>query len=221
MGKSDQHDDNERGFLRGLANYGDRDFSVYMRRAFAKSMGYSGDELARPVVGIAFTAFQVQPLPPPLPRAARRREARRGGGRRAGAGVPDHLAAQVHAGAQLHEVPQPHGHGHRGDDPRPAHGLRRADGRLRQDRAGAADGRGQRRQARDPADRRPADGLALQGRPRRRLHRLPQVLDPVPRRQDGPGRDRCGGGPPRHHGGHLRRDGHRLAPWRRSPRRWA
>jgi len=25
----------ERGFLRGLQTYGDRDFSIYMRRAFA------------------------------------------------------------------------------------------------------------------------------------------------------------------------------------------
>src|SRR5262245_48045399 len=51
----------ERGFLRGLQTYGDRDFSIYMRRAFAKSMGYSGDELARPVVGIAFTASRFNP----------------------------------------------------------------------------------------------------------------------------------------------------------------
>jgi dihydroxy-acid dehydratase len=51
----------ERGFLRGLQNYGDRDFSIYMRRAFAKSMGYSGDELRRPVVGIAFTHSRFNP----------------------------------------------------------------------------------------------------------------------------------------------------------------
>ncbi len=51
----------ERGFLRGLQNYGDRDFSIYMRRAFAKSMGYSGDELKRPVVGIAFTHSKFNP----------------------------------------------------------------------------------------------------------------------------------------------------------------
>src|SRR5215212_4702820 len=51
----------ERGFLRGLQTYGDRDFSIYMRRAFAKSMGYSGDELARPVVGIAFTHSKFNP----------------------------------------------------------------------------------------------------------------------------------------------------------------
>ena len=56
-----KNDKDERGFLRGLQNYGDRDFSIYMRRAFAKSMGYSGDELARPVVGIAFTHSKFNP----------------------------------------------------------------------------------------------------------------------------------------------------------------
>ena len=44
------------GFANGLTNYGDRDFSLYLRRSFAKSMGYSGAMLARPVVGIAYTA---------------------------------------------------------------------------------------------------------------------------------------------------------------------
>ncbi|MDX2205169.1 MAG: dihydroxy-acid dehydratase [Hyphomicrobiaceae bacterium] len=53
--------DGERGFLRGLQNYGDRDFSIYMRRAFAKSMGYSHEELTRPVVGIAFTHSKFNP----------------------------------------------------------------------------------------------------------------------------------------------------------------
>src|ERR1700730_8756277 len=54
-------DSHERGFLRGLQSYGDRDFSIYMRRAFAKSMGYSGDELKRPVVGIANTYSRFNP----------------------------------------------------------------------------------------------------------------------------------------------------------------
>jgi dihydroxy-acid dehydratase len=57
----DDKDQTERGFLRGLQSYGDRDFSIYMRRAFAKSMGYSGDELSRPVVGIAFTHSRFNP----------------------------------------------------------------------------------------------------------------------------------------------------------------
>src|SRR5207249_9888563 len=41
------------GLARGLTNYGDPAFSLYLRRSFAKSMGYSGEMLGRPVVGIA------------------------------------------------------------------------------------------------------------------------------------------------------------------------
>jgi dihydroxy-acid dehydratase len=41
------------GLARGLTDYGDRAFSLYLRRAFAKSMGYSDAMLERPIVGIA------------------------------------------------------------------------------------------------------------------------------------------------------------------------
>ncbi len=41
------------GLSRGLTNYGDPEFSLYLRRAFAKSMGLSDAMLARPIVGIA------------------------------------------------------------------------------------------------------------------------------------------------------------------------
>jgi dihydroxy-acid dehydratase len=41
------------GLARGLTNYGDAGFSLYLRRSFAKSMGYSGEMLVRPVIGIA------------------------------------------------------------------------------------------------------------------------------------------------------------------------
>src|SRR5579884_2991272 len=44
------------GIANGLTNYGDRDFSLYLRRSFAQSMGYSRAMLERPVVGIAYTA---------------------------------------------------------------------------------------------------------------------------------------------------------------------
>lgn len=44
---------NEVGMARGLTNYGDRAFALYLRRSFIKSMGYSGDILKKPVVGIA------------------------------------------------------------------------------------------------------------------------------------------------------------------------
>jgi dihydroxy-acid dehydratase len=43
------------GLEHGLTNYGDRDFSLYLRRSFAQSMGYSRAMLGKPVVGIAYT----------------------------------------------------------------------------------------------------------------------------------------------------------------------
>ena len=44
-----------KGLARNTANYGDRDFALYLRRSFAKSMGYSQAMLDRPVVGIVDT----------------------------------------------------------------------------------------------------------------------------------------------------------------------
>src|SRR3954463_2933860 len=43
------------GIANGLTNYGDPDFSLYLRRSFAQSMGYSREMLKKPVVGIAYT----------------------------------------------------------------------------------------------------------------------------------------------------------------------
>ncbi len=45
-----------KGLGRGLSHYGDPDFARYLRRSFAKSMGYSDDLLSRPIVGIANSA---------------------------------------------------------------------------------------------------------------------------------------------------------------------
>lgn len=53
---SDKDQRPARGFARGLTNYGDREFSLYLRRSFASSMGYSADMLDRPIVGIAHSA---------------------------------------------------------------------------------------------------------------------------------------------------------------------
>jgi len=44
-----------RGLAGGLTNYGDKDFALYLRRSFAKSMGYSDEMLDRPIVGICYT----------------------------------------------------------------------------------------------------------------------------------------------------------------------
>jgi dihydroxy-acid dehydratase len=46
----------KRGIRRNLTNYGDPEFAAYLRRSFARSMGYSKDMLARPIVGIAQSA---------------------------------------------------------------------------------------------------------------------------------------------------------------------
>jgi len=51
---ADNHD--KRGIRRNLTNYGDPEFAAYLRRSFARSMGYSKDMLGRPIVGIAQSA---------------------------------------------------------------------------------------------------------------------------------------------------------------------
>src|SRR5436305_14933804 len=45
-----------KGLGGGLTNYGDPAFAAYLRRSFARSMGYSRELLAKPVVGITWTA---------------------------------------------------------------------------------------------------------------------------------------------------------------------
>jgi dihydroxy-acid dehydratase len=47
--------DTKRGMRRALTSYGDEAFSLFLRKAFIKAMGYSDDALARPVIGITNT----------------------------------------------------------------------------------------------------------------------------------------------------------------------
>ncbi|MBA2412720.1 MAG: dihydroxy-acid dehydratase [Burkholderiaceae bacterium] len=44
-----------KGLQRGLTNYGDAEFSMFLRKAFIKAMGYSDDALQRRIVGITNT----------------------------------------------------------------------------------------------------------------------------------------------------------------------
>jgi len=44
--------DRPQGLRRGLTQYGDPDFALYLRRSFARSMGFSEAMLERPIVGI-------------------------------------------------------------------------------------------------------------------------------------------------------------------------
>jgi dihydroxy-acid dehydratase len=51
----------DEGLEKGLTSYGDRGFSLFLRKAFIKGAGYSDDALSRPVVGIVNTASGFNP----------------------------------------------------------------------------------------------------------------------------------------------------------------
>ena len=122
-----------RGIDRGLTNYGDKDFARYLRRSFARSMGYTDAMLDRPVVGIAYTASGFNNCHRHFPEMLE--AVKRGvlAGRCPADPVSDDLAGRSLPLADQPQVPQPDGARHRGNDPRPADGCGRADGRLRQD----------------------------------------------------------------------------------------
>ncbi len=44
-----------KGLKKNLSDYGDKEFSNFIRRSFAKSMGYSNKSLDKPIVGICYT----------------------------------------------------------------------------------------------------------------------------------------------------------------------
>lgn len=48
--------DKPRGIRKGLTLYGDAGFSLFLRKSFAKAMGYSDSDLERPIIGIADTS---------------------------------------------------------------------------------------------------------------------------------------------------------------------
>lgn len=50
-----------KGLRKGLTSYGDQAFSLFLRKAFIKAMGYSDDALDRPIVGITNTYSDYNP----------------------------------------------------------------------------------------------------------------------------------------------------------------
>ena len=129
-------------------------------RPSSRPMGYSDDALDRPIVGITNTFSDYNPCHGNVPQLI---EAVKRGVMLAGGLPMEFPTISIHesfAHPTSMYPAQPDGDGHRGDDPRPADGRGGADRRLRQDPAGAADGRGQRRPARDRAA-----GRADAGRP--------------------------------------------------------
>ncbi len=49
------------GVARGLTNYGDTGFSLFLRKAFIKGAGYTDDALSRPIIGIVNTGSSYNP----------------------------------------------------------------------------------------------------------------------------------------------------------------
>ena len=130
------------GLRKGLASYGDAGFSLFLRKAFIKAMGYSDDALDRPIVGITNTYSDYNPCHGNVPQLI---EAVKRGVMLAGAlpmVFPTISIARELLAPDLDVPAQPDGDGHRGDDPRPADGRGGADRRLRQDPAGADHGGG-------------------------------------------------------------------------------
>src|ERR1700755_1752129 len=56
------------GLERGLTSYGDRGFSLFLRKAFIKGAGYTDDALSRPVIGIVDTGSAFNPCHGTTPR---------------------------------------------------------------------------------------------------------------------------------------------------------
>jgi dihydroxy-acid dehydratase len=50
-----------KGLRKGLTSYGDAGFSLFLRKAFIKAMGYSDDALDRPIVGVTNTYSDYNP----------------------------------------------------------------------------------------------------------------------------------------------------------------
>ena len=138
------------GFSHGLTNYGDRDFSLYLRRSFARSMGYSATCWPA-VVGIAYTPSGFNNCHrhfPELLDAVKR-------GVLAAGGLPLEFPTISLGEVFLNPTSLKFRNLMAMDTEEMIRAqpmdCGRADGRLRQDRAGAAHGRRVRERAGDPA----------------------------------------------------------------------
>ena len=131
--------------LRSQQWFGSLDKNGFIHRSWMKNQGLPARSVRWPA-GHRHLQYLVRAdaLQRPLPRARRAREARRLGGWRLPAGISGDVARRNAAAPDRHAVPQPGQHGRRRIDPRQSDRWRRAADGLRQDHAGAADGRGVR-----------------------------------------------------------------------------
>ena len=59
--KNDPQVSAESGLRKGLTSYGDKAFSLFLRKAFIKGAGYTNSALDRPVIGIINTGSAYNP----------------------------------------------------------------------------------------------------------------------------------------------------------------
>ena len=170
-----------------------RDLDGFLHRSWLKSTGVTRRDVPRAAGDRDLQQLErARQLQRPPARARRVGQARRAAGGRLPARVPGDLARRVADEADDDALPEPHGDGRRGVDPRlPARRRRPADG-LRQDEPGEHHGRGERRH---PGDRRHRRADAERALARAR-DRLVQRLLALPR----------GAARRAHHGGRVGRD---------------
>ncbi|KAK6853192.1 dihydroxy-acid/6-phosphogluconate dehydratase [Apiospora arundinis] len=129
------------GLRQNLSSYGDTHFSLFLRKAFIKALGYSEDALSRPIVGIVNTSSGFNPCHangPQLLEAAKR------GVNLAGGLAVDFPTISLHesfASPTSMFLRNLMSMDTEGDDPGAAGGRCSADRGLRQDDARSAHGR--------------------------------------------------------------------------------
>ena len=211
MAKEKQDKKQKHGLARGLTNYGDADFSLYLRRSFAKSMGYSAEMLSRPIVGIAQSASGFNNCHrhfPELVEAVKR-------GVIAAGGLPLDFPTISLGEVFLHPTSMMF----RNLMAMDAEEMIRAQpmdavvliGACDKTVPALADGRHLGRPAGHPADRRADAAHGPSRRAARRLHRLPAFLGQIPRRRNLAAGHRGHRRQSRHHRRKLRGDGHGTA----------
>ena len=63
--------DKPKGMMKGLTSYGDLNFSLFLRKAFIKAMGYGDQALDRPIIGITNTYSDFNPCHGNVPQIIR------------------------------------------------------------------------------------------------------------------------------------------------------
>ena len=197
------------GMRRGLTAYGDEDFSLFLRKAFIKAMGYTDDALERPIIGITntFSGFNAcHRNVPELIEAVKRGVMLAGGLPVEFPVITLHESFAFPTSMYLRNMMAMDTEEMIRAQPVDAIG---ADRRLRQDGARVVDGRRERERSRDHAGDGPHAHRQPRGERARRVHRLPPLLGALSRGRNRPAGNQRGQRKARADRGHVHGDGHR------------